>query len=85
MAVNVTIDARSKDEAELIAVALPGEPQATSWRGYGIVRLRLRDKREIAPLLPILEDCVERHNLPWARLRFGDEEWMFKARRSRAS
>ena len=85
MAVNVTIDARSRDEAELIAAALPGRPQATSWRGYGIVRLRLRDKREIEPLLPIVEDCVERHRLPWARLRFGDEERMFKSRRSHAS
>jgi hypothetical protein len=85
MAVHVTIDAGSKSEAELIAAALPGEPQATSWRGYGIIRLRLRHKDEIDPLLPILADCVERHGLPWARLRFGDEERMFKLSRARAS
>jgi hypothetical protein len=85
MPVLVTIDAGSRGEAELIAAALPGEPQATSWRGYGVIRLRLRRKDEIDPLLPILADCVERHGLPWARLRFGDEERMFRSRNARAS
>jgi hypothetical protein len=85
MPVHVTIDVGSKDEAELIAAALPGEPQATSRRGYGVIRLRLRNKQEIDPLLPILADCVKRHRLSWARLRFGDEERMFRTSRARAS
>ena len=84
MSVRVTIDVGSKGEAELIAGELPGEPQAGSWRGYGVIRLRLRDERDARDLLSILERCVERHSLAWARLRFGDDEWMFRGRNGRA-
>lgn len=80
MALQVTIDAGSKADAELIAKELPGEPVPTSRRGYGIIRLRLRDPRETRDILGIVESCVERHRLPWARLRLGDEEWMFRSR-----
>jgi hypothetical protein len=83
MAVHVTIDAGSKDEAELIAGELPGHPQATSRRGYGVIRLRLRRPEEAHELLPILERCVERHKLAWARLRQGDDEWMFRGHNGR--
>jgi hypothetical protein len=83
MPVHVTIDAGSKGDAELIAGELPGEPQATSRRGYGIIRLRLKRPEEARELLPILESCVERHGLAWARLRYGDDEWMFKGRNGR--
>ena len=83
-AVSVTIDAASKREAELIAASLPGAPSVSSWRGYGIVRLKLVG-REARDLIPILSDCVERHSLGWARLRFGDDEWMFRARNGHGS
>ena len=85
MAVNVTIDAGSRGEAELIAAALPGQPEAASRRGYGVVRLRLRHEREATGLLSALAECVERHNIVWARIRFGDHERTFKARNRRAS
>jgi hypothetical protein len=85
MAVQVTIDARSRDDAELIASALPGEPEAASRRGYGVVRLSLRKAEDIHGLVEILESCVKRHSLPWARLRHGDDEWMFRGGRQRAS
>ena len=84
MSVSVTIDVRSKGEAELIADALPGQPEASSWRGYGVIRLRLRDERNARELLPILESCVQRHSLGWARLRFGDDEWTIRGRNGRA-
>jgi len=80
MALQVTIDAGSKADAELIAMALPGRPEATSRRGYGIIRLRLRHPRETRDILGILEACVERHQLAWARLRLGDDEWMLRGR-----
>jgi hypothetical protein len=85
MAVQVTIDAGSRDDAELIAAVLPGEPKAASWRGYGVIRLRLRKAEDVHGLVPIVERCVERHRLAWARLRFGDDEWMFRGGRQRAS
>ena len=85
MAVNVTIDAGSRGEAELIAAALPGQPEAASSRGYGVVRLRLKHERETAGLLSALAECVERHSIGWARIRFGDQERTFKSRKMRAS
>jgi hypothetical protein len=83
MAVQVTIDAQSRDDAELIASALPGEPEAASRRGYGVIRVRVRKPEEVHGLVEILELCVKRHSLPWARLRVGDEEWMFRGGRRR--
>jgi hypothetical protein len=80
VAVRVTIDAGSKDEAQLIAEELPGQPPAASWRGYGVIRMRVRDERQARDLVGVLEECVKRHSLGWARLRFGDDEWMFKGR-----
>jgi hypothetical protein len=85
IAVNVTIDAGSKNEAELIAAALPGEPDARSRRGFGLVRLRVTHEREAADLLTALAACVEQHSIGWARIRFGDQERTFKARSKRAS
>jgi hypothetical protein len=85
MAVNVTIDAGSKGEAELIAAALPGRPEARSLRGYGVVRLRVRHEREATDLLSALAECVEHHSIGWARIRFGEQERTFKARKMRAS
>jgi hypothetical protein len=85
MPLRVTIDARSKADAEVIAAALPGCPDATSWRGYGVIRLRFRKESEARDLLPLVADCVERCGLSWARVRIGDDERMFRARSRRAS
>ena len=81
----VTIDAGSMGYAELIAAALPGGPEAKSWRGYGVVRLRFRKEKEAREVLPVVAECVERHGLSWARVRIGDDERMFRARSRRAS
>jgi hypothetical protein len=81
----VTIDARSKADAELIAAALPGNPEAKSWRGYGVVRLRFRKEGEARAVLSVVAECVEEHGLAWARVRIGDDERMFRGRTRRAS
>jgi hypothetical protein len=81
----VTIDAGSKADAELISSALPGRPEAKSWRGYGVIRLRFRTEREARELLPLVGACVERHGLGWARIRIGDDERMFRARSRRSA
>jgi hypothetical protein len=85
VAVQVTIDAGSKSDAELIARELPGQPEARSWRGYGVVRLRFRKDTEAHEVIPLVADCVERHGLAWARVRVGDDERMFRTRKQRAS
>ena len=85
MAVQVTIDTASKADAGLIAEALPSRPEAKSWRGYGVIRLRFGSEREARETLPIVGECVERNALAWARVRIGDDERMFRARRSGVS
>jgi hypothetical protein len=85
MPLNITIDTVSRRDAELIAAALPGNAAAGTSRGYGVVRLRVMHPRETDDLLSALAECVERHSLAWARLRYGDEERTFKSRKTRAS
>jgi len=80
----VTIDARSKADAEVIAAVLPGRPEAKSWRGYGVIRLHFRKATEMRELLRLVGECVEHHELSWARVRIGDDERMFRARSRRA-
>jgi hypothetical protein len=78
LAVQVTIDAGSKADAETIAEALPVRAEARSWRGYGVVRLRVSDEKAARELIPAVQECVERHELAWARVRIGDDETMFR-------
>jgi hypothetical protein len=80
VAVNVTIDAGSKADAELIARALPGA-EASSWRGYGVIRLRVKSAEEAREIASRVREAVEAHALAWARVRIGDDEEMI--RRSR--
>jgi hypothetical protein len=84
MAVAVTIDSASRADAELIAAALPGGPEAKSWRGYGVIRLRFKSEREARETIPLVAACVEHHALAWARVRIGDDEQMFRTRRRAA-
>jgi hypothetical protein len=79
MPIQVTIDAGSKADAETIAAALPAGAEARAWRGYGVIRLRLKKASEAQALLPTVADCVQRHALVWARVRIGDDERMFRA------
>jgi hypothetical protein len=44
--------------------------------------MRLAREEEARDLLAILESCVQRHKLSWARLRRGDDEWTFKGGRN---
>jgi hypothetical protein len=83
--VHITIDTASREEAEKLASSLPGQPAATSVRGYGLIRTRCRSEREVSNLLDAVDDVVRRHSLLWARVRRGDEEHMFRGSVSRAS
>lgn len=78
MAVQVTIDAGSKADAEIIAESLPVRAQASSWRGYGVVRVRVADEKTARELVPAVQECVAQHELAWARVRIGDDETMFR-------
>jgi hypothetical protein len=83
--VRVTIEASSKAEAELIAQRLPGEAQAVSWRGFGVIRIAAKDRRETEDFIDAVSQSFQEHKLQWARVRYDDEERVFKANGHRAT
>jgi hypothetical protein len=80
----VTIEAASKTEAELIAERLPADAQAQSWRGLGVIRLGPRNRQDTQGLIEAVSRSFHEHGLTWARVRYGDEERVFRAGARRA-
>ena len=78
MSVRVTIEAASKAEAELIAQRLPIKASAESWRGFGVIRLGVKDRQEAQRFIAAVSRSVHEHGLHWARVRYDDEERVFK-------
>lgn len=79
MPVRVTIEAASKADAELIAKQLPVEGEAQSWRGLGVIRVGVKGKSETTALIEAVSRTFREHGLKWARVRYDDEERVFKA------
>lgn len=84
MSIRVTIEAASRAEAELIAQQLPVAAQAESWRGFGVIRLGARSRAETRDFIEAVSQSFEEHKLQWARVRYDDEERVFKANGRRA-
>jgi hypothetical protein len=82
--VRVTIEAASKAEAELIAQRLPVKARAESWRGFGVIRLGAKSREETRNFIDVVSRTFEEHKLQWARVRYDDEERVFKANGKRA-
>jgi hypothetical protein len=79
MYVRVTIEAASKAEAQLIAGELPMAVEAQSWRGLGVIRLDSTSKEQTNSLIDAVSRSFHEHSLKWARVRYDDEERVFKA------
>lgn len=79
MSVRITIETASKAEAELIAGQLPVQAQAESWRGLGVIRVGAKGKEETNTLIEAVSRGFREHSLKWARVRYGDEERIFKS------
>jgi hypothetical protein len=79
MAVRVTIEAASKAEAELIAQRLPVEARVQAWRGLGVIRLGPRSREETNTLIETVSQSFHELSLRWARVRYDDEERVFRA------
>ena len=79
MSVQVTIEAASKAEAELIAQRLPVNAKAQSWRGFGVIRLGARSREETKDFIEAVSRSFQEHKLQWARVRYDDEERVFRA------
>jgi hypothetical protein len=84
MPVRITIETASKAEAELIAQQLPVRAEAQSWRGLGVIRVGSKTKAETTTLMEAVEQSFHEHKLKWARVRYGDEERIFKANGAKA-
>ena len=79
MSVRITIEAASKAEAELIAERLPVKARAESWRGFGVIRLGAKSREETKDFIDAVSQSFEEHRLQWARVRYDDEERVFKS------
>ena len=79
MSVQVTIETASKAEAELIAEELPMRARAESWRGFGVIRVGAKSKEETNELIEAVSRSFHEHSLKWTRVRYDDEERVFKA------
>ena len=75
----VTIEAASKAEAQLIAERLPVKAAAESWRGFGVIRLGARSRAETQNFIESVSRSFQEHRLQWARVRYDDEERVFKS------
>jgi hypothetical protein len=85
MSVRITIEAASKAEAQLIADELPRRAEAQSWRGFGVIRLGAKTRAETQELVDAVSRTFETHGLHWARVRWDDEERVFRANSHRAA
>jgi hypothetical protein len=79
MSVQVTIEAASKAEAELIAQRLPVKARVQSWRGLGVIRLGRRSTEETDDFIEAVSQSFQEHKLQWARVRYDDEERVFRS------
>jgi hypothetical protein len=79
MSIQVTIETASKAEAELIAERLPVKASAESWRGLGVIRIGAKSRTETESFIDAVSRSFREHGLRWARVRFDDEERVFKA------
>ena len=79
MGIRITIEAASKADAELIARELPVRARAESWRGFGVIRLGARSREETKSFVDAVSRSFQEHKLQWARVRYDDEERVFKA------
>jgi hypothetical protein len=79
MAVRVTIETASRADAELIAEKLPVKASAEAWRGLGVIRLAVKGSDETQTLIDAVSQGFQEHKLQWARVRYDDEERVFKA------
>jgi hypothetical protein len=84
MSVQVIIETASKAEAQLIAGQLPMQVEAQSWRGFGVIRLAARTTKDVQELIEAVSQSFGEHGLQWARVRYDDEERVFRGNRHRA-
>jgi hypothetical protein len=79
MSVRVTIETASKADAELIAQRLPVKARVQAWRGFGVIRLGSRSREETNTFIEAVSRSFQENKLRWARVRYDDEERVFRS------
>jgi hypothetical protein len=78
MDVQIKIDTASRQEAEIVASALPGKPAVLAARGYGLVQLRCK-KRDLQSVVERVAAAAHENGITWVRVRPGDDdEYVFR-------
>jgi len=79
MAVRVTIEARSRRAAEVVAWHLDTGDRPKSRRGLGVIRVLARDAAEATAIVDKVARLLENHDLGWIRVRYDDECRVFRS------
>jgi len=80
MAVRVTIEARNRGAAEVVAGHLGTGDRPKSWRGLGVIRIVARDVTEATAITDRVSRLLEtNHELGWIRVRYDDETRVFRS------
>lgn len=80
MAVRVTIEARNKTAAEVVAQHLGTDAPPKTWRGLGVIRVTAKNAAETARIVGKVSGLLEEHrDLGWVRVRYGDESRVFRS------
>jgi hypothetical protein len=80
MGVRVTIEARNRAAAEVVAEHLGADTRAATWRGLGVIRVVAKDAAETATIMNTVSALLhERHDVGWVRVRYDDESRVFRS------
>jgi hypothetical protein len=86
MAVRVTIEARDKQAAAVLAQRLGATAAPKTRRGLGVIRLVAKNASETARIVDQVSGLLEEHgDLGWVRVRYDDESRIFRSNGRRAS
>jgi hypothetical protein len=86
MAVRVTIEARSRAAAEVVAQYLGTEARPRTRRGWGVIQMVAKNAAETAGIVDKVSGLLEEHHdLDWVRVRYGDESRVFRSNGRRSA
>jgi len=78
--VRVTIEARNRAAAEVVAQHLGADARAASWRGLGVIRVVAKDAAGTTDVMNAVSSLLaERHDVGWVRVRYDDESRVFRS------
>jgi hypothetical protein len=80
MAVRVTIEARSRAAAEVVARHLGAHAQPKARRGLAVIHVAAKNAAETAGIVEKVSGLLRQHDdLGWVRVRYEDESRVFRS------